>query len=410
MKRIWSALLIALLMPAFLVLDACDEWDDFIASIGPKGIYVGVVSFDGTTNGINKGYTDLVEQSRMSNALSSQKLMYLGKQQDLDDLLYVLGSYRRSSKTDTTPLYYAVNGVINDMEGYKQWLPKSVDNVTIVSFTAGRDQGSNSLAGEANNNDYGDKVKKKIRGGNASGSGQIDINGITIDAYAVAVKLSSNEDEQKKTLNRVSSGDWDTAWNADNPYVMIQSDWTGISNVFKGIASGLNSVKYSSDYVVTVAGPSVGGDEDSDNCNFAISFDGKKPLDGSNPSGYFLKGKMEQPGGKWKITGIEKTGVTYSKTEAVEVRRHHGVKVDFSFPGIGGFPANENVKAYTYGSSQWNEMTGTGAATRNKTRTEQKSAVIYLVLDATLPAADIDKIRDASKAFINEMYDLSKAK
>ena len=89
----------------------------------------------------------------------------------------------------------------------------------------------------------------------------------------------------------------------------------------------------------------------------------------------------------------------------------NGISYYFDFPGLTGLPANPTLKEYYYGTgdSGWIPLGGAdGTSTMTASKAEAKSAIVVLVLDATLSSSDLINVKNASKNFVQILYDISK--
>jgi hypothetical protein len=121
-----------------------DDVADVISKTAPVGVYVGVVSF-AADNSSYQPVKDLVASTSSSNSIIGS-LVYLGDDASKNTLTNtVLGAYTVGA-TSNTPLYYAVDSVITKLKNSEKFLSSKLDNVTIVTFTDGYDQGSATYA------------------------------------------------------------------------------------------------------------------------------------------------------------------------------------------------------------------------------------------------------------------------
>ncbi|MDR0474941.1 MAG: hypothetical protein LBH43_14860 [Treponema sp.] len=409
MKQVKMLPFVGLLLLSALFFTTCDLLDDAISDMSPVGIYVGAFSFEGMpeTGGNRKGYTDLVydlwsqDHGSIDVSVTDTSLAYL----DLlnkEKIKNVFNNYKPGSKVGR-PLVYTVDKVIQNLEAHKASLNSKVTNITIVSFSAGRDQQSPYFGGSDSLGEYGPKVKNKIKNGIVKGDKTIAID-------ACSVILTENlDDDIKQTASFIVSGD---EGYADNPNIIGAPKLTAdtLKPIFQNVAKSISSIKYVGSTTITINDPgSVVGTSSSlegGNHNFFASFDGKAP----DTSTKYLKGKVAKDieTNKWVISGISYTGITGGPSEVTESWRS-GPYVDFRFANL---PApTEGFVEYRWGAANsWVKIDGADLSTSIKAVPgEQKSSIIFLVLDATLDNDGITAVKAAANDFIDQIYNESKA-
>jgi hypothetical protein len=387
-----------------LLATSCDVASAVVANLSPKGVYVGVIA---ATANQSKGYAqDLVKNSNTGYSPIVSNLLYLndtdgfGAQKNILKTT-VLNEYSADS-TDGKPLYYAVHKALNSLKSEEPYLVASLENITVVTFTDGYDTGSGMLTNDANSqyiisgvphnisdDAYGDWLKNQIRGG-------MKISNIPITAYAVAVKSSATgggRPDQTAQLQKIASSDDD---------VFLVDNWNAVAlkDTFSKIANSLTSISYNSLLYLDVNSPSSYTDIVS-NPNIAITFDGAAP-DATKT----LLGKVIQDGSKFSITAITTTSDLNSINGTVQ-GKVAGLNTRFTFPGFTGAKTGSTVKIYKRVGSAWVEQTTGVSHGFTQTTVEQKSAIIYFVLDAKLNAANVGTIKTAVSGFIDTLYDIS---
>jgi hypothetical protein len=382
---------------------SCDVAGAVVSNLSPKGVYVGIIA--ATANQSNGYAQDLVKSSNTGYSPIVSNLLYLN---DTDGLgaqknilkTTVLNGYSADS-TDGKPLYYAVHKALNSLKNEEPYLAASLKNVTVVTFTDGYDIGSGMLTNDANSqyriggvphnssdDAYGDWLKTQIRGG-------MQISNIPITAYAVAVQSSApgGRPNQTAQLQKIASSD---------DAVFLVSNWNAdaLKNTFSKIANSLTSISYNSLLYLDVNSPSSYTDIVA-NPNIAITFDGAVP-----DSTKTLLGKVIQEGSKFSITEIKTTSDLNAINGTVQ-GKVTGLNTRFTFPGFTGAKTGSTVKIYKRVGSAWAEQTTGVSHGFTQTTVEQKSAIIYFVLDAKLNAANVGTIKTAVSGFIDTLYDIS---
>ena len=401
----FKSLLLALLILSVFTLGTCD-WNATISRIAPPGVYVGAFSFAGTTSAYGREYIrDLVRTSPVSGSSSNLSLVHLDEYSTEDFKTYVIDESYVSGSDNARPLMFAVNTVIDNLKKSEASLPETLDNVTIISFSTGLDQASADLANASSSAAYGELVRTKIRGTNQdTGEGQTLIKNKPINAYAVAVDNadSSYKAQQTTIMNYISSG------SGSDGNIIWATNLTSLDDIFRNIATGLTSIRYISSITITVNGPAtaLGYSLEGEQYNFCATFDGNAPASSLR----YIKGELrrDDTSGKYEIVNLYFRGIISDLEKAVESGRN-GIAVDFGFPGLSGLSGNETLQEYYYGTGGiWIPLGGaSGTSTMSVSKKEQKSAIVVLVLDATLSYTDLNNVKNAAKNFVQILYDSS---
>jgi len=401
------AIAMVLILTVFTFV-TCDLFsDEEVAKNAPKGVYVGVFSFSEndptiihSTNG-TKAVQDLVlNTSGAYGSASNLSLVHLtassrNKLTGAGDYagVGVLDNYKKRP-SGLKPLLYAVDSVIKNLKDKEDRLTPSLNNVTIVSFTDGFDQGSADIADVINWNSYGEVVNEKIR--------TVKIKDNPINAYAVAIRNTNAS--QATTLGYVTS---------DDENIKTEDDWGSLNAVFKDIANSLHSVKYYSSLTISINGPAsvLGNAFDTEGDNFFACFDGKGPNDDST---HYVKGKLiyNDAAARWEIQDAKyvngSTNFNFEEPAVGVKRRNTTARYDFLFSGIS--VANISMAGFNefrFTNGDWEEIEGAKADSENlvvQNTADQKSAIVCLVLDANLDDTNITKVRAAAKEFIDTLY------
>jgi len=413
MKRVrMLPLLVGLLVCSALLLTTCgfeEAMKKLAAKTSDPGVYVGVYSYDGS-----KDPKDLVksQQDNVSVSAGSNSLAYLSDDNNSLIQQYVLNDYKQGN-TSARALMCAVSKVIDNLKNDEKGLNGKLNNVTIVSFSSGEDQGSPDYAGITGVNNplvtYGNQIRTKINTTIINTDGN---RGIPINAYSVILSPTANpSDDIKNTAQYITSGDG--AW-GQNPYIITASDLTEntLKPIFEGIAGSLPGIKYASSVTIAITGPGSINTAtlDSESCNFAAVFNDKAP-DATDVVS--IKGLVSQgTDGKYQMANIKYTGIPSGTAASVVESERNGIKVGFTFPGLELTIDKAKYKQYKYDGSSWNELSGVDAATDlTALPAEKKTAVVVLILDASLrQPTDINNVRAAAAAFINKLYTESKQK
>ena len=407
MKKMYFFAALGLVVLSAFALTTCD-FDKFVSNISPAGIYVGVIAVDGNNGYWSSPVKDLVDEARKQdlitiNTLSGGYLAYLDDETVGNLKTGVLGLYQKSNSLNNPVIVYGVDQVIEKrLLKYQKSFQKDLANVTIVTFTAGADQGSGTLSNQSDDA-FGTKVQTKIRGTGSNAAGQKKIRGQPINAYAIALP-TSNQAIQNKNLNYITSG------TDAEPNIVKITNINSLNSAFADIANSLTTISRAGSVNITISGPSAplnytAGD------NFIATFDGKN----TEQSSRYIKGKVFHTGSRWEIQNLSAVGIDLKGTTVAKQSGIRGINVDFNFPNITGIKNTDKMNQYRYENGVgWTPMTGGSA--ENATygnwfnflpSATKKTAVIYLVLDATLSDTDIATVKAAAANFIQTLYEES---
>jgi len=430
MRKVKFIATIGFMVLAVFSFSTCEIIEDIVRDMQPRGIYVGVISVGSPTTSVSgrpqANIKDLVGEADNANLLITTKNVpgifyvgagypvYLDSTTKEEIKTNIIGQYSNIDSDGNPLIVYGVNQVIEKyLIDNEDIFPNDLANVTIVTFTAGIDQGSGMVANKSDAA-YGLSVQKKIRGTVSSDgkvTGQKKIRGKPINAYAVATPVDPNEQElQNDVLSYITSG----AEGVSNIFKV--SNFDGVGTQLAQIASSLTTISTSASVNITISGPSAPATNETDNQNFFVSFDGKGPTDSTK----WIKGKVVNTGSRWEIQDLTSASIDLKGTTVAKQTGIRGIDVEFNFPKITGINKDDIMNQYRYyrgssgGAPSWIAMTG-GSAKNAKygtwfnflevsTPAKKRTAVIYLVLDATLGTNDINKVRTAAQSFIEELY------
>jgi len=398
--------LAALMICSALLFTTCGLGDvikKWLAETSEPGVYVGVLSFaqgsepdwgvkDLVFNQANKELTIPLKISA-----TDPSLVYLDSENLASIKDNVLNDYVPGN-TNGRPLVYAVDRAIQNLTNYIDSLNDKLDNITIISFSSGTDQGSGAALNQGNTlAEYGKYVKSRI---DTPIIRNRDRKEFPINAWAIAVK-ASNATLQEQTLKYISSGDDSVGYNYKITETLNDTD---LKNIFDSIGLSLTSIQTSASLTLTVNDPSSFIMDDStlenSSYNFLAVFDGKDP----SQSTKYIKGKILNSDGIWKISNLSFTGLTSSLQEVIQSGKN-GSYVDFGFPGLSGIGSGTSLAEYMYTTEGWFKMSGEDNKVVITVRpAEKKTAIIFLVLDATLSNNDLIKVRNAASNFITLLY------
>jgi hypothetical protein len=358
-----------------------------------EGVYIGIISFAGDATDLTNGTPVLLNSSGV-NSLTGPNGMINTK-------------YNISSQIGTA-LFYGVHRALANLTAMTAY-PDKLDSVNVITFTDGLDNGSSGIAEfypiEGQTFDKDDDYATYV-------DGQIDtrtINGKPITAYSVGVlgdDFKGNTTEFENNLKLIASAGNDKKLD----------DFSSLQTTFNGIADNLLTVNSSTNFNMRT--PLL-----SNGTQVLMTFDvpGTDHSDAEGSSKY-LKGTITRTGTTYAFGSITySSGLGSTQGAGPITGTVNGSEVTFAFTGMNGYdpvtdgafdPVTQkplNAKQWTMTSSQtqWvvNPEYKIGGGTN--TQVEKRSAIIYLVLDAStsLDTTQIGHIRSAVNNFINSIYD-----
>lgn len=329
-----------------------------------SGTYLGVIGFNEDLYLYNNGQLDLLKPATRYGA------------QNFIDGLRVTGG---------TVLYHAVYNAIDILE--KEPLPADVENVSIVTFTDGLDEGSYMLNKKFDSGDkYLATVEKRLS--------KDKIGSMHIDAYSIGQKGSDVYDESKfkSDLRKLASSE-DKCFMAEN--------MAEVNEKFREIANSLYSENTSQTISLTIPAPDPG-------MKIRFTFD---TVTDASQSQMYIEGEFEN-GKTPKLKNLTYKGITGNMTEVEgEIV---GIKIKFTIKGLlavggGEIPTGRNIQEFKWTGSVWqvnSEFDPTGST---ETEQIQKSAAIILVLDCSSSLGDkVTDVKTAAKEFIRVLSGASK--
>lgn len=338
-----------------------------------SGTYLGIIGFNEDLYEYNNGNLDLLKPATRYGAES------------FIDGLRVTGG---------TVLYHAVYNAIDNLETAP--LPTDLENVSIVTFTDGLDEGSYMLNNKFNNGeDYLAAVEKRLAkekigaGFGAIFSGNSSLH---ITAYSIGQKGNDVVDESKfkSDLRKLATSD-ENCFMVENMAVVKEK--------FREIANSLYSENTSQTITLKIPAPNSGQ-------RIRFTFDSDSLVD-ANLSQIYIEGEFVSDKKAPKLTNITYKGISGTSTEVVgEI---DGIRVKFSISGLlladgGEIPTGRNIKEFKKTGDVWqvnSEFDPTGST---ETERIQKSAAIILVLDCSSSLGDdVIGMKEAAKDFVRTL-------
>ncbi|MDR3334417.1 MAG: SUMF1/EgtB/PvdO family nonheme iron enzyme [Treponema sp.] len=345
------------------------------------GVYVGIVSFGDEADDLTRGtpvFLDAKGLERINTIL------------DRD--------YKRTTRPGTV-LFYGVHRALASLSANAGKYPLNLDGVYLLTFTDGLDAGSTGFLSPVENQDFSDKYESDYQ---AYLQGQImnrPVAGRAITAYSAGVRGS---DVQDTALFRSSLSGL-----ASSPGNFFElSNFSQLNLRFDAIAKNLTVTTENTTFELRTPSFSRG-------TKIRMTFDSVTSADVSKR---YVEGTVAStPNRTFKLTNVVFSGT--SSDAGLEIEGvMNGNEVIYTFPNFKGFnsTADRQVKQWTQrnGSTVWQVNSEYETEDSTKTRTETKSAVVYIALDSSrsLSDNDVEAVRTAMKQFVRTLYERSQNK
>ncbi|GHU30428.1 hypothetical protein FACS1894172_03700 [Spirochaetia bacterium] len=359
-----------------LVFAGCDYIPGETDGDGDAGIYIGLITFNGTASDRNYGplFLNSTNRDRLKSQVSSIE------------------------SNGTTAVYYAVHKAIANIttSANTHKLPANVDSINIITFTDGIDTASVSAQDNGNGVEgqnfssaamYGDYVKDQIA--------NRTIKDKHINAYSVGIYNSTESGSSLDGFGTVLQ-------NIANPgNATPLTDFNQLRGQFSTILSNLSISSSTSQFKLTIARPET-------DRTIRVTFDGNDP----DPSNQWFQAVATRDGTssitRYTLSNIiTSSNITYSGASTVTGQLYGNQAATFTFNGLTGItPANAKIFFKNSGVGTWTQDIETGAGGTTETITKNNSAVIYLVLDTSGSlGADINTVKNVVNAFIDSVYE-----
>lgn len=355
-----------ILMSLAITIVSCSEDNSFSpqnpGANMPSGLYMGIIGF--------------------SNDLSIREIDRLTPENQNKFTNYV--TYLKSG--DATLLYYGIDMSIERLLASK--LPDDVDNVAIVTFTDGLDQGSHSKTSEYRTDEkYMKALNTKIK--------TSKVQGREISAYTIGLRGNDVKDFEKfdNNLNYLSSS-------PDNAYKV--SNMSEVNARFREIADKLYNETTSQSVTLRIPYP-----EDGEIIRF--TFDNVIDAQYSN---CYIQGTFNLA--DQTLRGITYKGLTSDGKRAdliKKISKRENVHLYYTFDDIK--LDNSNNKISTYYAKQWvyvptskiwEKNTEFNPNSQSEVTVERKSAAVMLVLDcSTSLGTEFSTLKSNANSFIKIM-------
>jgi uncharacterized repeat protein (TIGR02543 family) len=364
------------------------KWTNSGGNTGPEGVYVGIISFAGYAQDITGG-TPILLDAAGKDLLNSK----------------ITNEYTLSTQSGTA-LFYAVHRALANLTAMTTY-PAQLESVNVITFTDGLDNGSVGMA------DY-DAIEDKrfpsdLPGYAAYVDGQIDsrtIAGKPITAYSVGVIGGDVESDNisvfRNNLEKIASAGKSTELTEFND---LQATLAGIAENLQVVHS---NTFFNMKTTMLPSGTKVRMTFDIINTDSASAAGSSRYLEGtitSTGTGANMVYTFNNITYGWGLGSTQGAGPIVGVLNVPEVI--------FSFSGMTGYDpsvdSEQMIKQWTMPpeESSWhiNREYNTSGATN--TQVEERSAIIYLVLDSSssLNETNIEQIRGAALEFIESLYE-----
>jgi hypothetical protein len=280
--------------------------------------------------------------------------------------------------------------------------PDKLDSVNVVTFTDGLDNGS---TGRSALNPIENQTFDTAADYATYVDGQIDsriINSKPVTAYSVGVRGSdvTNISLFQSNLEKIAS----TGKNQElTDFSNLQATFTAIADSLQVVHSDTN---FNMKTTLLESGTKVRmtfdvtGTSSSDAAGSSKYLEGTITRTGSGANLNYTFGSITYSGGLGSTQGTGPITGTIN-----------GSEITFAFTGMSGYnPAADESKAkqwtMTSGTTDWQVNSEYSISGATDIQVEKRSAIIYLVLDAStsLNNTQIGQIRSATIEFINSLY------
>ncbi|MDR2793433.1 MAG: fibronectin type III domain-containing protein [Treponema sp.] len=350
-----------------------------------EGVYIGIISFAGTANDLTGGVPVFLDASGKTSLLNK------------------LNSNYTISSAQGTALFYSVHQALANLKSRETQYPANLTSVNVVTFTDGLDNGSTGMSAVTpiegqtfdSDNEYTTYLSQQIASRTIAGK--------SITAYSVGV---SGED-----VSDATKFDADLAKIASPEKSQRLTNFEQLQTTFQSIADSLEVIAHTNTTFTMKTTLLASGTK------VRMTFDvtGTNPTDAAASTKY-IEGTITRTG-----TGSSMVYTFGSITYAGGLGSSQGVgpitgaingsEVNFAFTGVTGYnPSTDESTAKQWlmapDATAWQRNSEYSISGATDTQIEQRSSIIYLVLDSSksLNTTQIGQIRSAAADFINSLY------
>ncbi len=293
---------------------------------------------------------------------------------------------------DGTILYYAEGVALDSL--VRAPYPQNLNNVVLVTFTDGLDQGSLMLTdkGYTSDSQYASALASRI--------GSAKVHGLPLQAYSIGLKGTDVTDDDMFMSNLRS-----LASSEDNVYLV--NNINEVTAKFNDIANNLSMSSYTYSHTLTLTIPGI-----SNGTRIRFTFDDVNSNTVANSQQY-IEGTFNLA--NRSLTNVTYHGMTCSSGTTIMPKEVNGVYITYVFDNIVlGTPSeqiNKNKIQEWYWVSNYNnwqinsEFTPSSIDDVN-VQTIYSSAIVMLVLDSSSSLInDFSQLKSAANQFITTLAD-----
>lgn len=378
-----------LVCTALAALVGCSKGN--LSKNAESGTYLGIIAFSSDVNQFKNGELMLLKPATR----------------------YEAESFIDAQRSDiATVLYHSVNTAIDNIEKYP--LPIDLENVSIVTFTDGVDEGSIGMTNGKykDDKDYAAAVAKRLA--------KDKIGNLHINAYSIGLKSPIITD-----LDEFKSGLRDMATTDENCYMV--ENFEEVKSVFRRIAQSLHTLN-------TIQSVKLRIPSTSDGKKMRFTFDVPRTeidslreliMDTVNlptneqiaawqqeirskaeQSNLYIDAVYKNDGKKQFLTNLEYHGINGTITEIEGTKESTGSLYTFVISGISGSDVDSRKAVeWIMDGGKWAFRDEFRPSNQTETEVVEKSAAIYLVMDCSesLGTNGLVSIKAAAKEFIRTL-------
>jgi hypothetical protein len=350
-----------------------------VTGTGREGVYIGIISFGADAEDIGGGAPIYLDQN------------------GFNQLRNVLDTRYKKAGAQGTSLFYAVHKGLTNLSANTAKFPANLESVNLLTFTDGLDNNSTALGLQVlEGQNFRGKQVQEYQTYIKTQISSRKIGNKNITAYSAGVKGSDVNDPAGFTASLQA-----LASNDQNFYSL--EDFSQLNDRFEKIADSLTVVTIDVNFNVLTPSYPVG-------TKVRMTFDIERNGNAMNSKRY-LQGEVAISNNKYILTNITYGGISSSVGTSV-TGDTRGTEVTYFFTNLQGVDPRQNSSpilqwSMSSGMNTWQINSEYQVGDAVKETRENKSTVIYLVLDSSNSLSDNDvvSIREASKGFIQTIYD-----
>lgn len=341
-----------------------DDWFDDFGFYDRTGLFVGITGFNSDLH----HYSPCILDKNTSSSFE-----------------YFI---QRLETNNGTLLYYAVDNTISQLE--KSKFPDDLENVSIITFTDGLDQGSSAKnTNYQSASAYLEAIQKRIR--------STKINGLNINAYSIGLKGQDVKDEAqfKSNLKGLASSD-------ENSMEVASMD--EVNDKFMQLAASLYKKNTNQSLTLTIPQP-------YNNTKIRFTFDIE--TDNAINSSCYIEGVFRDG----SLTQTKYKGMSSSSGSTIKGESYGSINISFTFDNLAFEAGNEltisRIKQWEWieSSSLWQVNSEFDPDKSTETIVEMQSAIIILLLDCSSSLGDdLERIKETAQNFIEALSGASNGK